>query len=347
MRMRTAFLALMIPLFTAAHAVNAQEVLKPVKLMTTQEGNMAVERQFYGQVAAKDSVDLAFQVGGQVVLFPVAEGFIVERGKLIAELDLEQFQLQLDQARLQLAQAERTVERLIRLKGTVSQVSIDDAETQAALAAIALRNAEYDLKHASLNAPFDGLVSSREVAIYSTVSAGTPIVRLHDMSELHIEVDVPEILFQRTDGDSGFEITATFPGRDEEFPLRILEFDAEASNVGQTFRVTFALTPPEGFEIYPGSSTTVSVRVNAGHTAITLPPTALVTSPSGDIGAMVFDPTGADEGTVTWTSVEIQPTQNGAFQVLSGLTGGQEVVLAGGNALKDGQAVRRFTGFAN
>lgn len=334
-------------LMSVPAAVSAQEPLKPVKLLTTASGDVLLERRFYGQVAAKQSVDLAFQVSGQILDFPVVQGNIVPKGAQIAQLDLEQFQLQLDQAQLQLGQSERTVARMKQLKGNVSQVAIDDAETQVGLANIAVRNAEYALKHATLNAPFDALISRREVAIFSTVNPGMPIVRLHDMSELHIEVDVPEVLFQRTDGENDVVITASFPGRPGEIPLQILEFDAEASNVGQTFRVTFALLPPEGFQVFPGASATVKVVMSTDENAIFLPSTAVIANPQGDLGVMVFEPTGAEQGTVNWTAVEVEPTQGGDFQVLSGLEGGQDVVLTGGNALKDDQAVSRFNGFAN
>ncbi len=342
----TLFAILAASALQAAPAL-AQEVLKPVKLLTTAVGPVAVERQFFGQVSAKQTVDLAFQVSGQILEFPVVEGFIVPRGELIAQLDLEQFDLQLAQAKLQLEQAERTVQRLKRLQGTVSQVSIEDAETAAGLAVIALRTAEFNLKHATLKAPFDALISSREVALFSTVNSGTPIVRMHDMSELHIEVDVPEILFQRTDGNEEFNITASFPGQPGEYPLQVLEFDAEASTVGQTYRVTLLLPPPDGFDVFPGASATVRVAIETGREQIELPATALVPNPSGDIGVMIFSPVGADEGTVTWVAVDVTPTQHGTFRVTDGLEGEQEVVLTGGSRLNSGQAVRRFTGFAN
>ena len=327
--------------------VLAQEPAKPVKLIQTQAGNVLVERQFFGQVAAKQSVDLAFQVGGQVVLFPVAQGGVVPQGQMVAQLDLEPFELQLEQARLQKEQADRTVARMEKLSGTVSQVSIDDAETQAGLAGVALRDAEYALKHATLTAPFEALVSSREVDRFTTVSAGTPIVRLHDMSELHIKVDVPEILFQQADQSNKVEITASFPGWDASYPVEILEFDAEASSVGQTYLVTFRLAPPKDRQILPGASVSVRVKVNTGVAAIILPATAIVMSPAGETGVMVFSPSGADSGTVTWRAVTVAPTQDGAFAVSQGLSGGEEVVLTGGHALSDGQAVRRFAGFAN
>jgi RND family efflux transporter MFP subunit len=325
----------------------AEEALKPVKLLTTQSGTRLLERQFFGQVAAQQTVDLAFQVPGQVMRFPVAEGYIVPKGQLIAQLDLEPFELNLEQARLQKEQADRTVHRLERLKGTVSAVSIEDATTQAGLARVALRNAEYELRHATLNAPFEALVSTREVENFTTVSAGVPIVRLHDMSVLHIEVDVPEILFQRADRGDDVSTTARFPGSDEEFPLEILEFKAEASNIGQTFRVTFRMTPPEGREILPGASASVRIKVDTGERGILVPGTAIVTSAAGEVGVMVFSPKGGETGVVNWVAVELQATQNGDFAISSGLDGGEEIVATGGNALTDGQSVRRFAGFAS
>lgn len=328
--------------------VLAQDTAKPVKLMQVRETAPGFSRQFFGRVAARQTVDLAFQVSGQIVDMPVTEGFVIPKGELIAQLDQAPFQRRYDRAVLQKDQADRTVARLSRLRGTTaSQVAVDDAETEAQLADIAVRDAEYDLEHATLTAPFDALVSSRAVEAFTTVSAGAPIVRIHDMSELRIEVDVPEILFQRSGQEESYTITAKFPTSDEVFPLQIREFDAESSTVGQTFRIQFGLTPPEGLQILPGSSVTVNVQVEDGRTGIVIPAAAIVAGADGALGVMVFSPVGADEGAVQYVPVTIEPTQTGEVRVLTGLSDGDEIVVAGGSALTDGQAVRRFAGFAN
>ncbi|WP_050604786.1 efflux RND transporter periplasmic adaptor subunit [Ruegeria sp. 6PALISEP08] len=337
-----------LALAVLASPIAAQGTPKPVKLMQVRETAPGFTRQFFGRVAARQTVDLAFQVAGQIVEMPVNEGFVIPKDGLIARLDQEPFDLRLDRVRLQKDQADRTVARLSRLRGTTaSQVAVDDAETEAQLAAIALRDAEYELEHATLTAPFDALVSSRAVEAFTTVSAGAPIVRIHDMSELRIEVDVPEILFQRSGQNDERTITAKFPVSDEVFPLEIREFDAETSSVGQTFRIQFGLSPPEGLQILPGSSVTVNVQVRDGRTGIVVPATAIVADATGELSVMVFSPVGADEGTVRRVPVTIEPTQTGDVRVLTGLSDGDEVVVAGGAVLTDGQSVRRFTGFAN
>ncbi|WP_170404806.1 efflux RND transporter periplasmic adaptor subunit [Ruegeria arenilitoris] len=337
-----------LALAVLAAPLAAQDDTKPVKLMVVHETAPGFSRQFFGRVAARQTVDLAFQVAGQIVELPVNEGFQVPKGSLIAKLDQEPFELALERARLQKDQADRTVARLSRLRGTTaSQVAVDDAETAAQLAAIAVRDAEYNLEHTTLTAPFDALVSRREVENFTTVAAGTPIVRIHDLSELRIEVDVPEILFQRTSQEDGISITAKFPASDEVFPLEIREFDAETSSVGQTFRIQFGLTPPENLRVLPGSSVTVNVQVDDKRTGIIVPPTAIVADAEGNLGVMVFSPVGADVGTVRRVPVTIEPTQTGDVRVLTGLSDGDEIVVAGGSVLTDGQTVRRFAGFAN
>jgi hypothetical protein len=60
-----------------------------------------------------------------------------------------------------------------------------------------------------------------------------------------------------------------------------------------------------------------------------------------------FTPTTGDEGTLERRPIDIAPTREGRFQVLSGLEAGDQVVVTGVNEVEDGQTVRRFTGFAN
>jgi RND family efflux transporter MFP subunit len=337
-----------------AGAALADAAIKPVKLIAAGTTNNTLERTFFGQVAARRSVDLAFQVGGQIVEFPVLEGFTVPQGDMIAQLDLETFELSHEQAKLQLEQADRTQERLARLKGSaVSVVAVEDSQTNAALARIALRNTQWALDHATLRAPFDGLISSRNVELFTTINAGSPVVRIHDMSELRIEVDVPELLFQQAGANPNVEITAHFAGHPDPLPLTVREFDAETSAVGQTFRLTFAVSPPENHNILPGSSVTVHVRAQRPETVITLPPTAVVADSQGNAGVMLFvantasGTADASIGRVQWTAVDIMPNQAGMIIVTDGLAVGSEVVATGGGALADGQAVRRYTGFSN
>lgn len=329
-------------------SADAQDSTRLAKIVPVNAFDGNIVRQFFGRVTAKETVDLAFQVGGQIVEFPAVEGEPIPQGGLIAKLDLEPFELALDQARTQADQAARNLARFEQLQGNaVSQVSVDDAKTQAELTQISVRDAERSLRHATLEAPFTALVASRNVANFSSIGAGTPVVRLHDMSELRIEIDVPEIIFQTAGEDPDVDLSARFPAIDDEFPLEVREFNAETSSVGQTFRITLGMPPPNGQVILPGSSVTVTAVLKGGVPQLLIPSSAVLTGNDGAAQVMVFEPAGADEGRVNRVAVQIEPTPDGAVRVLSGLDAGQEIVASGAALLADGETVRRFAGFSN
>jgi len=335
--------------FAPPHAA-AQSELPLVKLMAVGQAESAPGRTFFGRAVARETVSLAFQVDGQIVEFPVTEGQALPRGSLVARLDLEPLELRRDEARERAAQADRTLRRFRQLVGTaVTAVRLEEAETEANLANIALRNAERSLGDATLVAPFEAVVAAREVANFTTVSAGVPVVRLHDMSELRIEIDVPEVLFRQAGQNPDVEIWVRFAGDDRRYPAELREFNAETSAQGQTFKITLGMEPPADATILPGSSARVEAAIRGVGGPIVVPASALVPGPAGQVHVMVFEPAGGraggETGTVRRTPVAIQATPGGAVAVVGGLAAGQEIVSTGAALLSDGASVRRFSGF--
>lgn len=335
---------LLVPVFAFAQEAE----VRPVKLMELTNSDDVVERRFFGRVRARDTVDLAFQVGGQIVEFPVAEGEPLEAGALIAQLDLTPFRRELRRAEITLTKARRDLGRLQELSGsTVSDVQISDAETQRDLSEIAVEEARDALDDATLETTSDALVARREVANQTTVSAGQPVVRLHDMSELGVDIDVPEVLFREAEGDTSF--TARFPGSSETYDLALREFEAETADITQTFTITLTFTDEVPPWVLPGATVTVTARLELEEGGMTIPETALVFDSAGDPGVMVFTPSGEDPdmGTVSRHPVEISVRPDTGIAMVEGPPSGSMIVSAGASQVEDGQTVRRFAGLQN
>jgi len=111
-------------------------------------------------------------------------------------------------------------------------------------------------------------------------------------------------------------------------------------------RIPLRRAPPWRRGIVPGSSVLVTAVRRIGGPRVLIPASALRTATDGQAQALLFEPAGADEGTVKRVDIEIVPTPDGAVQVVSGLDEGQEIVVSGAALLSDGDQVRRFTGFA-
>ncbi|MEM9477014.1 MAG: efflux RND transporter periplasmic adaptor subunit [Pseudomonadota bacterium] len=324
--------------------LQAQPKLAKLTTVETREG--ALDRVFFGHVKARETTDFAFQVGGQIDKLPIEEGQTIQKGDLIAELDLEPFELSLARSVAEREQAADDFDRLQGLLGTVSQVTVDDAETAYELAEIAEREAARSLRLATLRAPFDGIVARRSIPIFSMVSAGTPVVRLHDMSDLRIEIEIPELLFQRVGESPNVVLEAEFPSSSKRYPLEFREVTAETTQVGQSFTLTLGMAPPDDLFVLPGASATVYAQMLDEQSPIVIPSAAVVFDAEGNAGVMVFEPAGADSGTVTRQAIEVEPDRNGDVRVISGLEAGMEIIAAGASLFDDGDAVERFTGFS-
>ncbi|ARU00132.1 efflux RND transporter periplasmic adaptor subunit [Yoonia vestfoldensis] len=320
--------------------------IRAVKLITAGGDATQNERVFFGQVAALETVDLSFEVGGRLVMFEAEEGQFLEQGAQIAALNLAPFERAVERARLELAQADRDLTRAQTLvqSNAASATQAENAETARDLAAVSWREAADALDDARLAAPFRALVASRLTPNFANVTPGQPIVRLHDMSEVRVEIDVPERLFQSLADVDGISFFGTSPLFEGEVPLAMREFNAETQNIGQSYRVTFAL-PPDQIPpaIIPGASMTVTARLSAGDAHATiLPPSAVAIGTDG-ARVMVYTP-GDDgqSGTVDWRVVDVT-SANGTQITVSGLDPAALVVGAGIQMLRAGDTVRPFT----
>ena len=321
---------------------------KPAKLMVTTPLKTARERRFYGRVTARQTVNLAFQVSGQIVSFSAVEGTFYKSGAILARLNKNPFEHALSQAKLILAQAERKVARNDRLLKTksIALVEAEDAKTARDLAKVRLQNAKEALSDAVLRAPFNGMVADRIVAKYTTVTRGQAVVRIHDLSELRVEISVPERLISSFSDPSKISFEAVLTPGGSKYPLQLREFIPETKSIGQSYIVTlaFAGTVPK---VLPGASATVIAKLpTRGGAGIRIPPTAVVILPNRGAAVMVFEPTGASTGRVALTLVKVQTHDGSSIIVTKGLKPGQEIVVAGAHLLNDGQRVRRFTGYA-
>src|SRR5690606_9076759 len=185
-----------------------------------------------------------FQVGGRIVDMPVQQGTFVPKGSLIAALDPSDYQLAVREAELQLEQAARDLERTRTLleRGTLSRASLDQAETAHNLRQVALDTARRNLAYTRIVAPFDALVTRRLVDPFTNVPAGAHIVRVQNVEEFRVHINVPENLMGALSAPERLVAEAVFSNAPEQpLPLTYREHETEPDAVAQTYRVTFGL----------------------------------------------------------------------------------------------------------
>lgn len=312
-----------------------------VKTITVQSASPLITRQFYGQIRARETVDLAFEVGGKLASLIPEEGMRIASGTRLARLELPDFERAVTRADLQLERASRDAQRAAQLAqraaGAVAQA--EDARTAEGLAKVALNDARAALDDATLTAPFDAMVAARLAPAHSIIEPGQPILRLHDMSEMRVDFDLPERAYVAAGGLDQMRFAARMQAA-PDLPLRLVGFQPDASRIGQSYRVTLAFEGDPG--LLPGASVTVLASVPNPVAGVSVPASAILAGNDGTAAVLALD--GSDEiATLRRIPVTVA-TATGAMLTVTGLQDGTELVAIGAHRLKDGQNVRRFQG---
>ncbi|WP_444916700.1 efflux RND transporter periplasmic adaptor subunit [Microbulbifer sp. JMSA003] len=313
----------------------------PVKVATVASNNQVKDRQFAGRVKAVQSVDLSFQVGGKLDKLTIREGEIIPKGTLIAELDQRDYLRRVKEARLNVELLEKTLNRQRSLAGSkvISQQQLDETKSNFDLAKVTLERAEQDLAYTQLRVPFDALATRQLVENYTNVQAGQAIVRLQNISEVRIQISVPEKLLATVNEEQVNSMTAEFeflPGK--EFPLTYREHQAEADSVTQTYVVEFGMPRPENVQILPGMTARVSVKLNKASGDLWVPLSAVQTGPEGKPYVWQIN---ADQS-VSKASVILGRTDGESVQIKDGISPSMKLVATGGQHLYDGAKVRNY-----
>ena len=327
---------------------NSAKAISSVRVETLGELAPAMSRRFVGRVDAVSNVNLSFQVAGRLINLPVKQGRLLAKGSLLAELDANDYKLALDQAKVRLKQAQRDADRKHSLlkSNSVPKAVVDEAEDQLRLAQIAVEAAERNLSYTRLEAPSDVLITRRLADRYVNLAAGTPVVRVQDVTELRAHISVPEDLVRLVSNPDLIQAKLLLPNNEKAFiPLEYREHATEPDPVVQTYQVTFGFERPEELNLLPGMTVTVVVTADPllhSNDQLDVALSALNTANDGSYYLWVFNP---ETGQVKKRPAKVGGINGDRVELLSGAKAGEQVITSGGSHLREGMKVKPFGHF--
>jgi RND family efflux transporter MFP subunit len=175
---------------------DATAPLPRVQLLRVQKGEVPVTIHAQGTVTARRQLDLAADVAGRVewIAPEFVEGARVAEGTLLAKVDAIDYRVILADARVALASAEMALADATALKRRAAMTEAD-ARVQASRERI--RQAEQNLAHTGIRAPFNALVDTRLAELGQYLSPGKGVARL-------LGTDLAEIRLPVSAADAGF-----------------------------------------------------------------------------------------------------------------------------------------------
>ena len=329
------------------------EAVRSIKTVTVKEQSAEQILKYSGLVAAVDSSDLSFEVGGQVMSVFVDIGDQVEKGQVLAVLDPEPYRLEVQAIKAELKKARDNVtktksqyERHKRIfeegAGAESWVEVAEYNYKAARSAVNLQIARLDLANRDLRktnllSPFDGAIAWRSVQPHEEVLAGQKVLEINASGRMEVRLAVPETVIDRINIDD--PATITFPTLPGEFAKARISFIGSAAVQANAFPVKVELIDPK-VKVKPGMTAEANLITkgeNRGPGYLVPVQAILLTPEAGQAYAFVYAP---QTSTVKKTPVRTSGTEHKKAIVIDGLSAGDVVAVAGVSFLADGMEVK-------
>jgi membrane fusion protein, multidrug efflux system len=319
---------------------------RPVRVLTLQGGASGIVRSYPGKTEAKDSVDASFEIAGKIIEFPVKRGQAISQGDVIAKLDARDFENELAAKKSEFDKALTELNRYRELyeKDAVSRQELETKERNKDVTEANMKISEKRVQDATLKAPFSGVVATTYVDNFKSVQAKEPIARIQNNEAIEVVVYVPErdlSVLQTLNLKLAQAVFDAFPK--EAFDLKLKEYETQADNVTQTFKVKFTLPSPKGIQVLPGMSATVTLQFEpkAGQEASSVflvPSSAVMADESGKSFVWVLNESSQTVSRRDVVLGEVAGTED--VKVTGGLEPGMTIVTTGIRELREGMKVR-------
>lgn len=318
----------------------------PVEVAVARMDTLSVTVEAVGSLEARSRVEVKPEIAGRVSQILFEEGDSVRAGQVLVRLDRDRLQAELAAARASVSRARVEAENLERqlrrndsllARGAISEQAYDDLETSHASAQASLEEAEANLalarenlEDATIRAPFDGRVGVRSFDPGDYLAVGTSMFTVVDDDPLEIRFSVPERYLGQLELGSEIDVRVqSAPDRTVEGQLEFVSPYVNAASRSVELR---ALIPNADAVLRPGQFATVELELEE-RPAVLVPEAALLPR---EEGATVFIVRG---GEAIPREVSMGLRRQGVVEILSGVSAGDTVVVAGQQRLEEGTAV--------
>jgi len=348
-------------------AASESHGLPVVKVVTVKKSAVEQSLTLPGTTLADQQTSLYARINGYLKTYAFDLGDAVKKGQLVAEIDSPEVDQQLRQARAQLgvaqsgllqAQANQELAKVAadRWAGLVKEKAVSQQEADEKRLALVAREADVEAAKAAIKAqeanvkrleelssfkqivaPFDGVITARNVEIGTLVSEGSgtgarELFRMVQVQSLRLHVPVPETFV--TSIHQGMETSLAFgayPGK--TFSGQVSRLSGAIDPASRTLLVELKVPNADG-RLMPGMYAQVTFKLHRDAQPLLMPSNALLIRSEGTLVAFV----GKDQ-VVHYRKVLVGRDFGTEIEINAGLEEGDTVMSNPGTVIREGQKI--------
>lgn len=330
---------LLVVLGACGNKKEKEQELKCVSISKAMNADDAIPITFTGRTKSVDESTLSFKVSGTIAHCYVREGDYVTAGKVIAQIDPRDYQIQLNATTAEYEQIKADAERVIALynEGNTTAQNYDKARYGLEQITQKLNNHKNQLSDTRLVAPVSGYIKTLFHEAGENIAMGLPFVTIGSAGGVEVEIKVPAKDYLNLNNYSDYSCTFDVISA-STFPLEISRVSHEA-NVSQLYTVRLRFKDKlAAKDVTPGMSTIVTAYMHNENTDAIVIPTNSIVSDSNEQFVFVYN---ESESTVSKRKInKFFIFNDGKSVVFDGVKAGESVVNLGARHITDGQKVK-------
>ena len=290
-------------------------------------------RSYSADLRGVEDANLIAPSQGGRVNYVKEVGSKVTAGQALCDIDSAKYEAALEAAKAQVEVTSGDMERArINVEsGSLGRSALDAAKLNFQNSRMALANAKRAFEDCRCQAPFNGILVSRSIEKFQTVSPGVPTIRISRIDRLEATIAIPETeSFGYTEG-----MKAEFRLLQREgdvFHGILSSIDRAIDTRSRTVNARIVVDNKKGL-LKPGMVGRANILRRTYKDAIVVPSTALLRLENG-ISAMVVE-----NGVARQRMVRVATVTADSALIAEGLRVGDKLVITGAFQISDGTRV--------
>ncbi len=319
---------------TAIAESNSREIAAiPVSVTVVEPVSIRDVVFLPGETEAYEDVKVAANAAGRVEWIGPQEGQTVQKGTLLAKIDVSVLKAALEYSKAAYNLARDLYERRRRLYDNkiIAKEELEQSETQLKLALTDLEQIKVKYNHGFPKSPITGIINHLYVDVGEYADIGKPIAEIVNIDRIKINVRVPEldVRYVKKGQKTPVKIDA-FAERSLIGTVDFVSFKADPAT--KTFLVRSIIDNPE-HDIRPGMIGRVAFVRRAIPNAVTVPLFAIIDKGGERIVFLEKD------GIAESHTISIGVIEGDRVQITSGLKFGDHLIVRGQTEVEDGMKV--------
>lgn len=305
----------------------------PVEVAVAKTGKISAYYSSTATLEADEEAKVVAKVRGIVQSIYVEEGDYVQSGKLLAQLEDEQLQLEARRAKATMDRLKNELNRKKELyqKKLISAQEFENAKYEYQAQKTDYELAQLQIKYAQIRAPISGIISDRMIKVGNMINTDQEVYQITDFDPLLAILNVPEHEMHKL-GKGQSALIQVDAIANQVFEGKVLRISPTVNPETGTFKVTVSIKD-ESRRLKPGMFGRVRIVYDTRANTLMVPKNAVLNE-DGVNSIFVINNSLAHRKTIR-TGYE-----NGEnIEVLEGISPADTVVTIGQNSLQDSSLV--------